>query len=291
MTFPLVSIIIPTYNHAQYLTKAINSIKNQTYSNLELIIIDDGSTDHTKEVISGFDDILYFYQDNAGLSVARNNATKYSKGEFLLFLDADDWLYPDAVRINLEYLLKDPDLFFVSGSHMKVFVDENKISHYAAYDVPYDNFRIILKNHYISHPASVLFRRKVFDSYTFDVKFKSCQDFDLYLTIARNHKVLHHSELVSAYRFHTSNMSSNHAHMLDEILRVMKKHKSFLKSDEDFKAYEDGKQMFINYYTMSLYYNKLRKHKVKASSEEKNILKKYSPLLYIKYIGNSILNR
>lgn len=291
MNQPLVSIIIPTYNHAKYLNKALNSIIRQTYNNFEIIVIDDGSTDDTKEIVCKYENVIYVYQKNAGLSAARNNGLSYSKGDFLLFLDADDWLYPEALAIQVDYLLKDPDLYFVSGSHMKIFEDENKFFQNAAYEVDEKSFQIILKHHYISHPAAVLFRRKVFEMYKFDCHLKACQDFDLYLTIARNHKVIHHSQLISAYRLHSSNMSANHAFMLDEILRVMEKHKKFLQSDEELEAYEEGKQMFINVYTMALYWDKLRKYKVKATREEKKILKKYSPFLYMKYMGNNLLRR
>jgi len=291
MSNPLVSIIIPSYNHAEYLPKAFNSIKNQTYSNIEIILMDDGSTDHTKEVISQYDDIQYIYQENAGLSAARNNAILHTNGEYILFLDADDWLYPEALNSHISYFLQDPDLYFVSGSHMKVFVEENKFFQNGAYDISENNFVSILQHHYISHPAAVLFHRKTFDLYRFDDNFKSCQDYDIYLTIARNHKVLHHSNLVSAYRQHSSNMSSNHANMLKEILLVLEKHRPFLKSEEEYQGYEKGKKKFVDFYTKALYYEKIRRYKVKATKDEKNLLRMYNPQLYMRYVGNIILNR
>lgn len=291
MKSPLVSVIIPTYNHEVYIKKAIASIKNQTYANIEIIIMDDGSTDQTKEVLSEYEGIHYYYQENAGLSAARNNAMAYSKGEYLVFLDADDWLYPQALDIQLNYLMQDPELYFVSASHMKILVEENKFFQNAPYDIKEENFLTILKHHYIAHPACVLFRRNVFNSYRFDENLKSCQDYDLYLSISRHHKVLHHSEIVSAYRLHSSNMSSNYAFMLIEILEVMEKHRGFVKTKEELKAYEAGKKMFKDYYTRTLYWDKLRKHKVKATQEEKKVLKKYNPSLYMRYLGNRILNR
>jgi glycosyltransferase involved in cell wall biosynthesis len=291
MNNPLVSVIIPTYNHASYLKKAISSIQEQTYANIEIIVMDDGSTDNTKDLISDLRDIRYFYQENAGLSAARNNAIAYSQGEYLLFLDADDWLYPDAVSIQMSYLSVDPELYFVSGNHMKILVDDNRIFQSAPYDIEDGNFLSILRFHYIAHPAAVMFRRKVFDEYTFDESLKSCQDFDLYLSIARNHKVRHHSQLVSAYRLHSSNMSSNHVFMLEEILLVMEKHRPHLKTKEALKALAEGEKMFINFYTQGLYWRKLRKNKIRATKEERNFLRKYNPSLYMRYVGNLILNR
>src|SRR5258708_4353339 len=98
---PLVSIIIPCYNQSNYLSAAIESVLKQTYSTLEIIVVDDGSTDNTKQVAQGYDKVVYVYQNNQGLSASRNTGMRNCKGVYLLFLDADDWLYPDAIKINI----------------------------------------------------------------------------------------------------------------------------------------------------------------------------------------------
>ncbi|KEO72603.1 glycosyltransferase family 2 protein [Anditalea andensis] len=291
MSNPLVSVVIPSYNHAIYLSKAIKSVKNQSYTNVEVIVMDDGSTDHTKQVVADFENVVYLYQQNAGLSAARNNAIPHCKGEFVLFLDADDWLYPEALNHHLRYLLKDPELYFVSGSHMKIFVDRNILIQKADYDITEDHFLYILQHHYISHPASVLFRRKALDTYIFDINYKSCQDFAIYLAISKNHKVLHHSHLVSAYRLHSSNMSSNYVLMLNELLDILDKYKLDLHSENELKAYTEGRKMFIKFYTKSLYWDKLRRFKIKGTNEEVGILRKHNPSLYIRYLVNYILKR
>src|SRR6187549_2424028 len=113
----LVSVIIPTYNHARFLSEAINSAKKQDYTKVEIIVIDDGSTDDTAELIQGIKGIKYIRQENGGLSAARNTGYIHSRGDFLVFLDADDLLYPTAITTNLEILRKDPELAFVSGCH------------------------------------------------------------------------------------------------------------------------------------------------------------------------------
>jgi len=291
MNLPLVSIIIPTYNHANYLLKAIESVFNQSFRNFEVIVLDDGSTDHTKEVIKEFSEVTYIYQKNEGLSAARNNAISYSKGEFLIFLDADDWLYPDALKIQLKYFEKSPDISLVSGGHMKVDVDKNILTNNSGVDIFEENFLMLLKYNYIAHPGAAMFRRELFQHYKFDLNLKSCQDYDIYLKIARNHKVLHHREFVSAYRLHSSNMSSNYAYMLMEILEVLQRHKPHIVSENERGAYKDGRELVINFYTKALYWDKLRKHKIKATPEELTILRKYTPVLYVKYIGNYILKR
>jgi len=102
---PQVSIIIPTYNNAAYIQDSLNSVLKQRYQEYEIIIIDDGSTDNTKELLEPYlrnKRIYYFYQENKGLPGARNAAIRLAKGEYILCLDADDELAPDAIQKYVE---------------------------------------------------------------------------------------------------------------------------------------------------------------------------------------------
>src|SRR5438874_6230903 len=96
----LVSVIIPCYNQAHFLHEAIQSALAQTYSHREILVVDDGSADNTAEVTAGFAGIRYIRQENSGVSTARNTGLRESRGEYLIFLDADDRLLPDAVRVG-----------------------------------------------------------------------------------------------------------------------------------------------------------------------------------------------
>ena len=116
----LISVIIPSYNHGNYLGRAIESVLAQTYKHTETIVVDDGSVDNTKEVTASFPGVKYVYQHNQGLSAARNTGVDNSAGKFLLFLDADDWLSVDALRKNHSILSQHPEAAFVSGGHVKI---------------------------------------------------------------------------------------------------------------------------------------------------------------------------
>ncbi len=106
---PLVSIIIPTYNYAGYLPGAIQSCLDQSYKSLEIIVVDDGSTDNTKEIAEHYGkNILYIHQENSGVSSARNRGLEVAKGDFIAFLDADDYLTENAIEIRLNALLGKP---------------------------------------------------------------------------------------------------------------------------------------------------------------------------------------
>lgn len=106
---PLVSIVIPTYNYADYLPRAIQSCLDQSYRPLEIIVVDDGSTDNTKNIIDGYNEkIIYVRQKNSGVSSARNRGLELAGGNYIAFLDADDYLTKNAIRIRLEALFKNP---------------------------------------------------------------------------------------------------------------------------------------------------------------------------------------
>lgn len=108
---PLISIVIPTYNYGSYLPKALASCLGQTYKNVEIIVVDDGSTDDTREVIEGFvDRVHYVHQVNSGVSAARNKGLSLAGGEFINFLDADDYLTEDSIQTRLQILLENKDI-------------------------------------------------------------------------------------------------------------------------------------------------------------------------------------
>ncbi len=107
---PLVSIIIPTYNYGRYLGKALESCFKQTYSPLEVIVVDDGSTDDTKEIVRGYGSrIVFIRQENSGVSAARNKGLEVAKGELITFLDADDYMPEDAIQTRVEALTAHPE--------------------------------------------------------------------------------------------------------------------------------------------------------------------------------------
>lgn len=103
MNLPFFSIIIPTYNRAHFLDRTISSVINQTYKNWELLIVDDGSTDNTKEVVQEYslsdDRVIYIYQENKKVSAARNNGLRIAQGDYLCFLDSDDEYMPHHLQV------------------------------------------------------------------------------------------------------------------------------------------------------------------------------------------------
>jgi glycosyltransferase involved in cell wall biosynthesis len=106
-----VSVIIPTYNRAEYVTQAIESVLAQTYTDYEIIVVDDGSTDNTKDVLSPYiDRIRYIYQKNAGASAARNQGIKAAKGDWVAFLDSDDEWLPEKLAVQIRAVERNPQI-------------------------------------------------------------------------------------------------------------------------------------------------------------------------------------
>ncbi len=235
-TTPLVSIVIPCYNHGHFLSAAIESCLAQTYPHLEVIVVDDGSTDNTKKVCKDYPSVSYLYQQNQGLPASRNNGVLTAKGDFVVFLDADDWLYPDGVQCNIHYLLRNPELAFVSGGYVNVYED-NTPDMFVTVTVNTDHYRNLLAYNYIGMVAAVIFRRSIFNEFRFDEELKSCEDHDLYLKVSRKYPVLHHTNIIAAYRRHAGNMSALVPRMLSTALQVLKRQEPFLKSALEKKEY------------------------------------------------------
>src|ERR1043165_5503387 len=115
-TAPLVSIVIPTYNYAHFLSQAVESALAQTYPNTEVIVVDDGSTDHTRQVLAAYGDrIRYTHQVNKGLSAARNTGIRKARGELIALLDSDDVLYPPRVEAGVSFLRRFPEFGLVAS--------------------------------------------------------------------------------------------------------------------------------------------------------------------------------
>lgn len=129
-----VSIIIPTYNRASFLGEALDSVVKQSYRPIECIVVDDGSTDETEEVLQRFAklqsrdlDFIYLKQANAGAQVARNKGTAASTGEFIQYLDSDDLLYPEKIKAQVNFLIGQPDCDCVFGNWEKGEIENRNL--------------------------------------------------------------------------------------------------------------------------------------------------------------------
>jgi glycosyltransferase involved in cell wall biosynthesis len=242
------SIIIPCYNHGKYLASAIKSCLALGYPNLEIVVVDDGSTDNTPEVAKAFTDVRYVRKNNEGLPAARNTGIDCCTGEYISFLDADDWYLPQALLTNLEILQQYPEAAFISGCHMIQREDGTYISHCHFHK---DQFYIhLLHTNFIGNPSTVIYRRDTLEKYRFStsIVYKGCEDYEHYLRITRNNPVLHNSINISVYRKHESNMSNNYTMMLNSALNVLLLQKPLLRNEEERIAWKEGWNKWVEFY-------------------------------------------
>lgn len=252
-THPLVSVVIPCYRQAHFLPDAIESALAQSYPSVEVLVIDDGSPDGTRAVAARYG-VRYIRQERGGLAAARNTGLGESRGEFVVFLDADDRLLPDALRVNAALLLSNATLGFVAGASHFIASDGAKIETDALAWPTGDIYAALLRRNRIRMPGMVMFRRSVFDQAgLFDSRVNACADYDMYLRVSRLFPVAFHDALVAEYRRHGDNMSLDAALMLRQISRVVRQQRPYVREHALRRAaLEQGLRGIRTYYSDKL---------------------------------------
>src|SRR5688572_6916008 len=182
----VVSVIIPCYKQAAFLKEAIESVLTQTYPYFEILVIDDGSPDNVEEVSKSYPQIHYVKQPNSGAAIARNNGLLKSKGSFLVFLDSDDRLLPNALEDGVNFLENHPECAFVTGTVNLIDIEGNYVSTPPHPAIEKNHFSFLLNSNYIWTPGVVMYRRDVFyDTKAFDPYAGGSADYELNIRIAR----------------------------------------------------------------------------------------------------------
>lgn len=221
-----ISVVLPSYNCARYLPEALESVFAQTYREVEVIVVNDGSTDNTDEVVRPYlDRIRYIKQPNKGLSAARNAGFKASTGEFICFLDADDLLMPDKFERQLEVFEREADLGVVISGYVRVaedgFTELATVRKYWNRDA-LDH----LLNHEVFPPHAALIRREVLENSGLfpegiDTQ-ESQEDLQLWLDLALNGVAFSSiPEPTCKYRHREGSISSNAMKHFDGARRVV----------------------------------------------------------------------
>ncbi|MCI0703400.1 MAG: glycosyltransferase family 2 protein [Planctomycetia bacterium] len=223
MTGELVSAVIPTYNYGHFVCEAIDSALAQTYQPVEVIVVDDGSTDDTRErLVSYMDRIRYIHQVNQGLSAARNTGICAAHGKLIALLDSDDAWHPRRIEFQMRYLSANPQTALVGAENVTNIAngwpeigDEPKAVAFSAAE-------IMVRSRF--GPSGVLVRRECFDAVgDFDTSLRSAEDRDMWIRIASRYPVVKLANPLWRYRLHSGNMSAAAVRMEENEMKVLRR--------------------------------------------------------------------
>jgi glycosyltransferase involved in cell wall biosynthesis len=221
----LVSVIIPTYNSSRFLTEAVSSVLAQTFSDFEILVIDDGSTDETQDVMRQYGSpVRCIHQQNSGVAVARNRGITESRGRYVAFLDADDTWLPDKLELQMNALSSDSGAGFCYSAFTVVDSDLNpvRLNHSKRHGSALED--LLLRGNVVGSICTVLCERALFDKLGgFDAGLSQCADWDMWVRMAAHTEFTYIDEPLVTYRHHNSMMSRNAALLESDSLRVLEK--------------------------------------------------------------------
>jgi len=222
----LISCIIPTFNRSDLVVRAVKSVLSQKWSNWELIIVDDGSTDDTERALHRFlvPAVRYEKQDHAGVSAARNRGIDLAQGNWIAFLDSDDVWQPTKLTKQIEFLKRNPDylicqseeVWIRNGRRVNPMKKHRKFGGWI--------FDKCLPLCVIS-PSAIMMRRELFDTVgIFDESLPACEDYDLWLRIAAQYPIgLIPEMLLTKYGGHADQLSRTENHLDQYRIRALEK--------------------------------------------------------------------
>jgi alpha-1,6-rhamnosyltransferase len=246
MKWPLVSILVPCFNHERYIEESLLSVLEQDYENFELIVVNDGSTDASVEKIEALrrvHDFQFYQQDNQGVSAALNNALSHARGDLVVTHDSDDVMLAGRIRRQVSYMLDHPEVGLLGAK--VIYIDSNgrPIKHKVVSHAPVQrwSFDELLADAYAVGGPVAMYRREAIDNVGgYDPTIK-VQDFQMTLRIAKAGYQVHIlPDRVTLYRRHDTNISKTaYKSQLIYDLKV-------IEAYQDNPAYEAGRLAIIN---------------------------------------------
>jgi glycosyltransferase involved in cell wall biosynthesis len=319
MKQPLITVVVAAFNYGKYIAETLQSVENQTFTNWECIIVDDGSTDNTKDVVAEFckkdNRFQYHYQTNRGLPATRNVAIKLAKGDFFQWLDADDILEVEKLEKQLEVFIKNPEIDIVY-SGLKYFYDgkPKDLIFSPDFNKPWTltksgstlgllNFMLVSC---VIMPSMPLLKRSVLDKVgNFDETYRYVEDWNFWLRCFLKDltiKFLDTKNTDILMRLHSSSMTKSRLNMLGGFLKLrnefntwevdesFKKLNNFLKTNDEIEFFltqkiENQTQVFPQYFSKRVVFFKFignisAAFSLKILKIYKSLLKKY---FYLKF--------
>lgn len=290
---PLISVVMSVYNGEKYLREAIDSILNQTFKNFEFIIINDGSTDRSLEIIQSYNDdrIRLINQENTGLAKALNNGIGISKSDFIARMDADDIAYPERIQKQYKFLLNNPD-YIIVGSNAKTIDKDGYFVRNSNLVTTDEGMKEMLPNTPFIHP-SVMFRKNCFykaGKYP-EYMFNFGEDLILFNRMAKYGKFANLSENLIQYRVVPTANSTRDSKISERFNKILSKAIEHNKiSDDDF-AYlktitsnRNSKRRLANYHLYLAKKYLWNNYQPKAARKNLQAAIKISPVCIFPYL-------
>jgi glycosyltransferase involved in cell wall biosynthesis len=231
---PEISVIIPCYNNHDYIQECLDSVLNQTFSDFEVILVDDGSTDGTTETVKAYlPKLKLISQKNQGPAVARNVGLEEATGKYVAFQDADDLWYPEKLELQLKFLESNPRFDWVYAD-MSTFNDQQRLQASWFADRPtYQGkvFEKLINNNFIPTITVMAKKEAVLSVGGFDPSLRSCEDKDLWLRLARKNELGRLDKVLAKRRFHTHNLCRDNQLLIASEIKVMQKMKSLVEEE------------------------------------------------------------
>ncbi len=284
---PKVSVIVPVYNAEKFLGETVESILEQTYQDFEIIIVNDGSTDKSAEIIKSLDDerIICIYQKNQGVSAARNKAILQSRGEYIALLDHDDLWLPEKLEKQIPVLDGNSEVGLVYSDCYCVDIKEKVIERAFEQTKPFRG--AVLPELFLSNfiPClTAVIRKTVFEKAgLFDPKFTIAEEYDFFLRAAKNCKIEYVDLPLAKYRVHEGNISKDLILWHQEVIEILDR---FLREDAEIRKQLGTRvhpRFYISHYSLARQYQ-FQKRFADARREFLSAIK-YCPFCIKSYIG------
>ena len=255
---PRVSVIVPSYNQARFVAATVDSALAQTYPEVEILVVDDGSTDDTRAVLAAYTDrIRYIYQENRGLAAARNTGFLASRGDYLLFLDGDDLIHPEKIARHVSVLETEPECGLVYSAWQQIGEDGTRVLGEVRPGAHGQVLTRLLLRRFFFFPSAAVVRRACFERVgLFDESLAWGEDADMWLRLARaGYAFGYLDQPLLQYRIHPNSMTAGiHPGQVQGWLAVLDKFFADPELPAGIQALEAEAYSVLHYETAGRYY-------------------------------------
>jgi glycosyltransferase involved in cell wall biosynthesis len=219
---PTVSVIIPTYNRASMVKEAIESVLEQSYQDFEIIVVDDGSTDNTREIVSGLSEkIIYLFQENHGVSSARNHGIQQARGKYIAFLDSDDLFLPEKLEKQVACMENNPEVILSHTSYQRIDIDGKYLKTVMSGTFSGYVYPKIIKRCTIATPTVLVRKTSTGPELKFQEEVFPGEDVILWIRLARESPILGIAEPLTQVRIHGNNVATDPCAQINGLKNIM----------------------------------------------------------------------